>query len=102
MSHYVYFFRFHLSALLLSLKKIINDKMRFFPVLEYMGQRVGWLVIGLKSIVPLVGLGPIGGVHSVGVFLRDPSLYLGKFPKLFSAQCTIPFSLDKISSNVAR
>ena len=33
----------------------------------------------LKVNCPLLGPGPTGGVPSVGVFLRDPSLYLRKF-----------------------
>ena len=32
-----------------------------------------------KANYPLVGPGPIGGVSFVGVFLKDPSLYLRKF-----------------------
>ena len=40
-----------------------------------------WLVVGckLKANCPLVGPGSIGGVLSVGVFLRDPSPYLCVF-----------------------
>ena len=39
-----------------------------------------WLVeCRIKAIYPLVGSGPAGGVLSVGVFLRDHSLYLYKF-----------------------
>ena len=37
---------------------------------------VGWLVVGLKANCPLVDPGLIGGVLSLGVFLRDPSPYL--------------------------
>ena len=40
---------------------------------------VCWLVLGFESNCPLVGPGTIGGVLSVGVFLRDPSPYLGEF-----------------------
>ena len=32
-----------------------------------------------KANCPLVGPGSIGGVPSVGVFLRDPCLYLSEF-----------------------
>ena len=42
---------------------------------------VGWLVgCRFESNCPLVGPGTIGGVPSVGVFLRDPSPYLCEFP----------------------
>ena len=40
----------------------------------------GWLVVcRLKANYPLVGPGPIVGVPSMGVFLRDPSKYLREF-----------------------
>ena len=38
----------------------------------------GWLVVVFKENCPLVGPGPIGGVPSVGFFLRDSSPYLRK------------------------
>ena len=37
------------------------------------------VVIGFKANCPLVGPGPIGGMPSVGVFLRDRSPYLSEF-----------------------
>ena len=37
------------------------------------GRLVGWLVVGH------MGPGPIRGVLSVGIFLRDPSPYFGEF-----------------------
>ena len=40
---------------------------------------MGWLVVGFKAKCPLVGPGPIGGMPSVGVFLRDPSKFLREF-----------------------
>ena len=41
----------------------------------------GWMLVScrLKANSPLVGFGPIGGVPSVEVFLRDPSSYLREF-----------------------
>ena len=40
----------------------------------------GWLVgCRLKANCPLVRPGPIGGVPTVGVFLRDPNSYLPSF-----------------------
>ena len=36
-------------------------------------------VVGFKANCPLVGPGLIGGVPSVGIFLRDPSPYLLEF-----------------------
>ena len=39
-----------------------------------------WLIgCRVKANCSLVGLGPVGGVQSVGIFLRDPSLYLLEF-----------------------
>ena len=45
-----------------------------------------------KSNCPRVGLGTIGGMSSVGIFLRDPNLYLLRWLKknsfwLFSMMC---------------
>ena len=41
-----------------------------------------WLVgCRFESNSPLVGPGTIGGVHSVGVFLRDSSWYLHEFQR---------------------
>ena len=41
-----------------------------------------WLVdCRCKANCPFVGPGPIGGVPSVGVFLRDPSPHLLEFRK---------------------
>ena len=37
------------------------------------------LVVDFKANCPLVGPGPIGGMPSVGGFLRDPSPYLHEF-----------------------
>ena len=37
---------------------------------------VGWLVVVFKANCPLVAPQPIGGMPSVEVILRDPSLYL--------------------------
>ena len=34
------------------------------------------VVVGFKTNCPLVGHEPIGGMLSVGVFLRDPSPFL--------------------------
>ena len=34
-----------------------------------------------KANCPIVGLGPVGKVPSVGIFLRDPSPYLREFRK---------------------
>ena len=42
-----------------------------------------WVGFGcrFKANCPLVGLGPIGGVPSVGIFLTDPSSYLCEFQR---------------------
>ena len=41
---------------------------------------VGWFVgCRVKANYPLVRLGPVRGVHSLVVFLRDPSPYLHEF-----------------------
>ena len=37
------------------------------------------LVVGFKANCSLVGPGPIGGMPSVGVFLRDPRPHLREF-----------------------
>ena len=37
------------------------------------------LVVGFKANCPLVGPVSIGGMPSVGIFLRDPSPYLSEF-----------------------
>ena len=39
----------------------------------------GWLVVGFKAKYPPEGPGPIGGMPSVRVFLRDPRPYLRDF-----------------------
>ena len=39
------------------------------------------VVVGFESNCPLVGPKTIGGMPSVGVFLRDPSPYLRVFRK---------------------
>ena len=39
---------------------------------------VGWLVFGVKANCSLAGPAPVGGVLSVGVFLRDPSPNFGE------------------------
>ena len=41
--------------------------------------RYNWLVVGFKVNCLLVGPGTIGGMPSMGVFLRDPSPHLCKF-----------------------
>ena len=41
---------------------------------------LGWLlVVGFEANRPHVGPGPIGGVPSMDVFLKDPSTYLREF-----------------------
>ena len=42
--------------------------------------RTNWIGLGCsKANCSLLGLGPVGGVISVVVFLRDPNLYLSEF-----------------------
>ena len=37
--------------------------------------------VGFKANCPLVGPGPIGGMPSVGVLLREPTPYLRRKPR---------------------
>ena len=54
---------------------VFNNKMQYLVMF-------GWLVCcRVKASFPLVGPRPAEEVPSLGVFLRDPSLYLRKFRK---------------------
>ena len=54
--------------------QVIIHKISFFRFLY-----VGVVVVGSKGNWPLMKPGPIGGMPSVGDFLRDPSPYLSEF-----------------------
>ena len=58
-------------------------------------------VIGFKANCPLMEPGPIGGVPSVGVFLRPPSPYLREFRrKPLAENTTSIFTLQFVDDQV--
>ena len=67
---------------------------------KWRGLVIGWLVVRFESNCPLVRPGTIGGVPSVGVFLRDPSPYLREFQGLIRENFTVlyPWSICREAS----